>query len=211
MKAEDPMAMMREAHRSYPQVTSKLPQTKNHPQDFADGFEICSIGGEPNELFQHPLRKSAGRNGTWEYRYRPDGESAAHQSGHDGEETGGQIAAASGRGVPDARDQFFPIVQYRSTVPGRKGRARRIKHLAQLVDYFVFLLGRCARALAAAVLLALPVRPSRSTFDAAVSGSGACLLGIAQCAASFLWRIVRRAGNTACIKYTTYCAKYQAI
>lgn len=42
-------------------------------------------------------------------------------------------------------------------------------------------------------------------------GSGACLLGIAQCAASFLWRIVRRAGNTAYIKYTTYCAKYQAI
>ena len=41
-------------------------------------------------------------------------------------------------------------------------------------------------------------------------GSGACLLGIAQCAASFLWRIVRRAGNTAYIKYTTYCAKYQA-
>lgn len=60
-------------------------------------------------------------------------------------------------------------MQYRSTVPGRKGRARRIKHLAQLVDYFVFLLGRCARALAAAVLLALPVRPSRSTFDAAVA------------------------------------------
>lgn len=130
--------------------------------------EICSIGGEPNELFQHPLRKSAGRNGTREYRYRPDGESAAHQSGHDGAETGGQIAAASGRGVPGARS-VLSSVQHRSTVPGRKGRARRIKHLAQLVDYFVFLLGRCARALAAAVLLALPVRPSRSTFDAAVA------------------------------------------
>jgi hypothetical protein len=79
-----------------------------------------------------------------------------------------KLAAASGRGVPGARS-VLSIVQYRSTVPGRKGRARRIKHLAQLVDYFVFLLGRCARALAAAVLLALPVRPSRSTFDAAVA------------------------------------------
>ena len=121
-----------------------------------------------------------------------------------------QIAAASGRGVPDARS-VLSIVQYRSTVPGRKGRARRIKHLAQLVDYFVFLLGRCARALAAAVLLALPVRPSRSTFDAAVAALALVCLGIAQCAASFLWRIVRRAGNTTYIKYTTYCAKYQAI
>ena len=47
-------------------------------------------------------------------------------------------------------------------------RRARGEPLAQLV-HLVFLLGRCAKALPAAVLLALLVLPSRRTLDAAVA------------------------------------------
>lgn len=38
MKAEDPMAMMREAHRELSASYQQVAANKNHPQDFADGF-----------------------------------------------------------------------------------------------------------------------------------------------------------------------------
>lgn len=38
MKAEDPMAMMREAHRELSASYQQVAANKNHPQDFADVF-----------------------------------------------------------------------------------------------------------------------------------------------------------------------------
>ena len=38
MKAEDPMAMMREAHRELSASYQQVAANKKPPQDFADGF-----------------------------------------------------------------------------------------------------------------------------------------------------------------------------
>lgn len=38
MKPEDPMARMREAHRELSASYQQVAASKNHPQDFADGF-----------------------------------------------------------------------------------------------------------------------------------------------------------------------------
>ena len=166
MKAEDPMAMMREAHRelsaSYQQVAANKKPSARLCRWFCMKFVRLEVNQmNYSNIHYVNLRAEMARGNI--------GIGQMAKALHISRDTmARKLAAASGRGVPDARS-VLSIVQYRSTVPGRKGRARRIKHLAQLVDYFVFLLGRCARALAAAVLLALPVRPSRSTFDAAVA------------------------------------------
>lgn len=93
---------------------------------------------------------------------------------------------------------------------GKKGKSEAHKTPRSAGRLFRFFAGALCKSARSGGLAGLAGSTVTKHLRRRGRGSGACLLGIAQCAASFLWRIVRRAGNTAYIKYTTYCAKYQA-